>query len=1453
MADEPRGVRGPSDPKGPFHLAGIPDVRFSERQKEALEELANEDQWYKARNAYDDSNRPIIRRQCNPLLIPAEQQDWPEFWTIHVPRTVVAWDPRQIVYDRTRRIDLDRVTDDDLRRYTYRTPPSERLGELHAKNSNQELRQAIADRRLMVYPSADEAERAAQTVWREYWGPRIDKANSETRQNFESNAVIKAIREEVFTVNLQDPAHRLQYDLWVEDYPEGFPPGVTVHYKHADTQNLIPDRVELPQGMASPWALRPVGDATWVMSAYSVQAGWQVVHDDQQRPVILQASTAAEARTWLPPAWQAAFEGVSPTDSALLDLRAEWGQEVTVVSDATACPAFVVPTGFGSPVDFRTAESTNSLDAERPNTPVVDDDFLDALDPTDRRASWNPLEREQTAIDPNPWTIVSIHSKNSRWALARLDEQGFPEFWSNGTGQIVAFEGKTADQVRHLIPKDVPLTDDTLVDLSRASQRSLRDLQHQAAQVTASDPTDQGLHAAQASWAQPGNAPEAFVRLAMASQGKTPPEILENLARDENWGVVYTVARNSHSTLGTLEYLTDRLDHSVDESASSFDRELQSAVRLAIAQHPQVTDAILQHLVVNQPDSSVDRSVQRQLTPDQWQAWTHHDDPAVRSWVAMADRAPAEPLTALAADADWRVVSRLTHNLSTPPAALEHMAQRLYASDGPMPALAKLSAPEETVGGLTANQWLEFRQGIIAHPLTTPEVLRVAQADPNGTIRRFAEERTTWVTTPEPDIASGETAKVPERPSSSDLSDPQRMNQWFILARAHATHPYRHPEVETWLSAEQALGTTLKALKAETPEGQATHWDAVRNAIVNVHHVVFPPTGTLTEDSQALDQAHDRLERTIHEAFAPASDPALLTRENAWLRPGGPLSRIEAAYRAKMEEPEAKASPNPAMPPTPEAALLARAQYWRIQSGALTRDSLGIFQKGRIAELGFADTRVESKAHIDGLGDWVAYPTPRGHYLVGQMHKNGQLGHVDLPVYRDWEAVRARVANQGGNLTIEANPQLFETWATRLAKDAPKEAEAIIAREADPSHRAVRERQGLHQAYTKALDGEDDPKPVIETPQRTPRQLFVTPLGGGRGMVWQFTDEAHRHDATEELVQRKGTDVVALNKRSKGWRPFPKAGQPRPVWEQIPATQKPWVVESDDPHAAITELVALAQEQVPTMSVEAKLSTDSHIIRALVERYGLEPQPLTQLQEAIWTVHPTPKRTAMASTQMWAVQEKAEYPGEYDAYTVAVPFTVQPESGAPRVIYETLNPVTIKEKLERNGLVVQSKDTLPPQVADWFKPKDPKLSLETPPVRWGPIDPVTALSRADRPIRNMVLHDLRDAQEDAEIPPTIRLMQRRMLVGLVQKGLHAEDFASLEVPYEKLHRNQPKQQDPAALAQATATWGEVEQQIREYAKEWLAERPKLAEKLTHPAPTQRLQPRSSLATAGVSI
>ena len=225
----------------------------------------------------------------------------------------------------------------------------------------------------------------------------------------------------------------------------------------------------------------------------------------------------------------------------------------------------------------------------------------------------------------------------------------------------------------------------------------------------------------------------------------------------------------------------------------------------------------------------------------------------------------------------------------------------------------------------------------------------------------------------------------------------------------------------------------------------------------------------------------------------------------------------------------------------------------------------------------------------------------------------------------------------------------------------------------------------------------------------------------------------------------------------------------------------------------------------------------------------------------------------MLSTRQWVVEDKPHYPGEVLVHAAVRPFTEGRE-----VVQRFAKPADAAAVAQSRGLTYHVRSTMPPEVADWFDFKLQQAMRHTPPVRWGPVDPLTALTtRASRFTQEAALEDLQDLQKQLKLPPLVQKMQRQLFAAAT-RGLTAQDLDQTLVKTGTKHRvtlHDPTNMTTNLSLRAGVSWHEVEQDLKAFAEQWLEERPKLAERLTHdPRPVVRPgTPRQSLRPATVSV
>lgn len=620
------------------------------------------------------------------------------------------------------------------------------------------------------------------------------------------------------------------------------------------------------------------------------------------------------------------------------------------------------------------------------------------------------------------------------------------------------------------------------------------------------------------------------------------------------------------------------------------------------------------------------------------------------------------------------------------------------------------------------------------------------------------------------------TGQVPRalNPTVNMNADPQTiLDAWNHARQKERFSP--EPAVQDWLSAERDLGLQLKAMMAQNPQKEHA-LRPVLQAVVATHQMIMSPDGIIAGSATQLYQSHERVERAVQQ-----------------------------------------------LPPGPDqTALLERSKFWHQHAGALAQDSLGLFRYDRVPDIAFVDPEVMHSPRKDNAGEWIAYPTDSGQMLLGKVGKNNRIQHVDLPVYRNQEAAEIRVKDLGGQLSIERKREVIDKWEASVTRVYGSDAEQWISAVRRPANLAkVANNISRDDAPSQPLSSTSD---TLRTqPQRT---LYVTPLGGGRGLVWQLPP-VNRKEQVPEFVTWNEEQLVPLNKRNREWRTLPKAGDPRPQWEEIGPKAKPWVVELPQTRS-LQALCDAVTSRVPEATVVPQTTGPDYLIRALAERYGLEPQPLQSLKETHWTIHPTPQGGAMMSAREWVSEKKPDHPGEYTVYAASIPY-LKPGSQGPEIArFATLKAA--EDAVDRRGIMHTTTHTMPPEVIDWFAPNLQQKTLNPRPVTWNQQNPLTVLHTASRLVRESALSDLSEADTKNEVPPNVQKMHRQLYAGAARNMTHQDwEHFLPEVPNH-----------------TGVAWKEAEQHVASFAKDWLNDRPKLAQRLLKSPEPKGVVPALSL-------
>lgn len=135
-----------------------------------------------AHDPYHPANRPVVRQQCNPLMIPPRYRDWAEVWFVGVPGTPYHWVRRHV-------------------------PPGTTL-------------------EVIAYPSQEEAIQHAQELWQQVW--QFKPLSQDAQELWKNGIMVSPRVERIFTVKTAE--HLALYQSMRATLAETYP-GVTVHFR----------------------------------------------------------------------------------------------------------------------------------------------------------------------------------------------------------------------------------------------------------------------------------------------------------------------------------------------------------------------------------------------------------------------------------------------------------------------------------------------------------------------------------------------------------------------------------------------------------------------------------------------------------------------------------------------------------------------------------------------------------------------------------------------------------------------------------------------------------------------------------------------------------------------------------------------------------------------------------------------------------------------------------------------------------------------------------------------------------------------------------------------------------------------------------------------------------------------------------------------------------------------
>ena len=218
---------------------------------------------------------------------------------------------------------------------------------------------------------------------------------------------------------------------------------------------------------------------------------------------------------------------------------------------------------------------------------------------------------------------------------------------------------------------------------------------------------------------------DANVRYAAAENPNAPAEALRKLAEDDDWTVRIEVVRNPRTPIDILKKLAE-------------DEDMQ--VRIAVAKNPRTPVEAIMKLAEDE-DWAVRITVARNPKPpaEVIRKLADDEDTDMRSAVANNPRTPVEVLKKLAEDENWGVRSAVSRNPRTPVEVLKKLAEnkdwivRSTVANNPR-------TPVEILSKLAEDKKLGVRSVVARNPKTPAEILRKLAEDENQEVRSAVAE-----------------------------------------------------------------------------------------------------------------------------------------------------------------------------------------------------------------------------------------------------------------------------------------------------------------------------------------------------------------------------------------------------------------------------------------------------------------------------------------------------------------------------------------------------------------------------------------------------------------------------------------------------------------------------------------------------------------------------------------
>ena len=217
-----------------------------------------------------------------------------------------------------------------------------------------------------------------------------------------------------------------------------------------------------------------------------------------------------------------------------------------------------------------------------------------------------------------------------------------------------------------------------------------------------------------------------YGKINLAESNNASPEIIEELAENEDMILRRAVAENPKTPVKLLRKLTGDRDLAVRRNVAlntstpvdilmKLAEDEEKWVRFAVARNPNAPAEIL-----------------RKLTEDEYEQ--------VRWGVASNPNTPAEALMKLTEDGNWVVRREIVENPKTPVEALRKLTEDEYV-DVRQKIAKNPNAPADILRKLADDEDRSVRQGVVENPNAPVDILKKLAEDEEMWVRAVAEEK----------------------------------------------------------------------------------------------------------------------------------------------------------------------------------------------------------------------------------------------------------------------------------------------------------------------------------------------------------------------------------------------------------------------------------------------------------------------------------------------------------------------------------------------------------------------------------------------------------------------------------------------------------------------------------------------------------------------------------------